>query len=92
VPASQVRTVAQLVAQELERPAPMIQRASGADHEPTYTLGAAVRLRNHPSRPAGAVPSLGEHTDTVLDSLVRREHGPAAGAGRGHDGEHGDGR
>jgi formyl-CoA transferase len=93
VPASQVRTVAQLVAQELTRPAPMIQRALGSDHEPTYTLGAAVRLRNHPPRPAGAVPSLGEHTATVLDSLVRGAHGPAAGASPGHDGgERGDGR
>ena len=86
VPASQVRTVAQLVAEELTRPAPMIQQGVGADHEPTYTLGAAVRLGNHPPRPAGAVPSLGEHTDTVLDALLRGEGEPAVGAGGGRDG------
>ena len=86
VPASQVRTVAELVVEELARPAPMIQQGVGADHEPTYTLGAAVRLGNHPPRPAGAVPSLGEHTDTVLDALLRGEGEPAVGAGGGRDG------
>jgi formyl-CoA transferase len=91
VPASQVRTVAQLVAEELTRPAPMIQQGIGADHEPTYTLGAAVRLGNHRPRPAGAVPSLGEHTDTVLHALLRGESGPAARAGAGHDGGGQDG-
>jgi crotonobetainyl-CoA:carnitine CoA-transferase CaiB-like acyl-CoA transferase len=45
VPASPVRSVAELVAEELTRPAPMIQRSGGTHHEPTYTLGAAVRLR-----------------------------------------------
>jgi formyl-CoA transferase len=69
VPASQVRTVAQLVAEELERPAPMIQRGVGAGGAATYTLGSAVRLANHPPRPAGAVPGLGEHTDAVLAGL-----------------------
>ena len=92
MPASQVRTVAELVVQELTREAPMIQQGVGADHEATYTLGAAVRLRNHPPRPAGAVPSLGEHTDSVLDALVRGERGPAAGAAHGREGEHADGR
>jgi crotonobetainyl-CoA:carnitine CoA-transferase CaiB-like acyl-CoA transferase len=87
-----VRTVAQLVAEELTRPAPMIQQGVGAGDEPTYTLGAAVRLRNHPPRPAGAVPSLGEHTDTVLDALPGGENGQAAGAAGGRDGEQTGGR
>ena len=69
VPASPVRTVAQLVAEELERPAPMIQHRSGADGADSYTLASPVRLANHPSRPAGPVPSLGEHTSAVLDAL-----------------------
>jgi crotonobetainyl-CoA:carnitine CoA-transferase CaiB-like acyl-CoA transferase len=69
VPASPVRTVAQLVAEELERPAPMLQRQSGADGADSYTLASPVRLANHPSLPAGPVPSLGEHTSAVLDGL-----------------------
>jgi formyl-CoA transferase len=76
VPASPVRTVAQLVAEELTRPAPMIQR-TGTEHEPTYTLGAAVRLANHAPRPAGAVPGLGEHTDAVLEALRSEGNGDA---------------
>jgi formyl-CoA transferase len=79
VPASQVRTLAELVAEELERPAPMIQRSAGADGADRYTLGSAIRLANHPARPAGAVPSLGEHTTAVLDdlsaTLAARERG-----------------
>ena len=71
VPASPVRTVAELVAEELERGAPMIARSAGetTGQEPTYTLGAAVRLGHHPPRPPGAVPGLGEHTEAVLDAL-----------------------
>jgi crotonobetainyl-CoA:carnitine CoA-transferase CaiB-like acyl-CoA transferase len=56
----------------------MIQRSGGTHHEPTYTLGAAVRLANHPPRPAGAVPSLGEHTDAVLDALSAEGNGGGA--------------
>jgi formyl-CoA transferase len=81
VPASPVRTVAQLVAEELTRPAPMIQR-TGTEHEPTYTLGAAVRLANHAPRPAGAVPGLGEHTDAVLEALRSEGNGNAGDGAR----------
>jgi formyl-CoA transferase len=81
VPASPVRTVAELVAEELERQAPMIARNPDAgEGSPTYTLGAAVRLSNHPPRPPGAVPSLGEHTDAVLESLRAGANGPLGGA------------
>jgi len=92
VPASEVRTVAQLVGEELRRPAPMIQRGSVGDEQPTYTLGAAVRLSNHPPRPAGAVASLGEHTDAVLDALLHAGNG--GGAANAHtqpESEHADG-
>jgi crotonobetainyl-CoA:carnitine CoA-transferase CaiB-like acyl-CoA transferase len=52
----------------------MIQRTVDAGQEVTYTLGPAVRLANHPPQPAGAVPSLGEHTDSVLGALAAAEH------------------
>jgi formyl-CoA transferase len=97
VPASPVRSVAELVAEELTRPAPMIQRSGGTEREPTYTLGAAVRLANHPPRPAGAVPSLGEHTDAVLDALSAEGNGADGGArtgaskAAGREQEHADG-
>jgi crotonobetainyl-CoA:carnitine CoA-transferase CaiB-like acyl-CoA transferase len=84
VPASPVRSIAQLVAEELTRSAPMIQRSEGAEHEPTYTLGAAVRLANHPPRPAGAVPSLGEHTDAVLEALRAAGNGGSSSSAKAH--------
>ena len=58
-----------LVAEELERPAPLRCWIIGADGADSYTLASPVRLANHPSRPAGPVPSLGEHTSAVLDGL-----------------------
>jgi formyl-CoA transferase len=69
VPASPVSTLADLVAEERERQAPMLQHRAVAAGVESYTLGSPVRLANHPPRPAGRVPSLGEHTAAVLASL-----------------------
>ena len=84
VPASPVRTVGELVAEELERGAPMIARSAGegSGAEPTYTLGAAVRLGHHPPRPPGAVPGLGEHTEAVLDALGGAANGESGASAR----------
>jgi formyl-CoA transferase len=92
VPASEVRTLSQLVGEEMERDAPMIQHYDGPDGARSYTLGPAVRLANHPPRPAGAVPSLGEHTEAVLASLAGAPastiaSGPRHGAAEAGDGD-----
>jgi len=70
VPASPVRTVANLVAEELARPAPMINRIQTSAGDYSYTLGSPVRLANHPARPPGPAPSLGEHTDAVFSDFA----------------------
>jgi formyl-CoA transferase len=79
VPAAQVRSVSQLVASELQRPAPMVQRSAGADGRDAYTLGSPVRLAHHPPRQAGPVPTLGEHTDAVLAAFAEPTMGAADG-------------
>jgi formyl-CoA transferase len=69
VPASTIKTIAQLYEDELARTEPMIQRAVDERGTPTYTFGSPVRFRDHPARPAGPVPKLGRDTEAVLASI-----------------------
>jgi formyl-CoA transferase len=72
VPAAALKTVAQLIEDELCRDVPMIQRNEDPDRQPTYTFGSPVRLGRHPARNAGPVPRLGEHNDAVLGQLAEQ--------------------
>ncbi len=95
VPASQLKTVAELVADELTRPVPMVQRSQDAGGATSYTFGTPIRLANHPPRGPAAVPALGQHTAAVLAQLGGggRSPGAVAQAGPGvEEGEGPDGR
>ena len=74
VPASRLKNVAQVIADELGRTEPMIQHTV-EDGVATYTLGSPVRLGDHPPQVAGPVPSLGEHTAEVLAAVTGRADG-----------------
>jgi formyl-CoA transferase len=74
VPASRLKNVAQVIADELGRSEPIVQHAV-EDGVATYTLGSPVRLGDHPPRPAGPVPSLGQHTAEVLAAVAGRADG-----------------
>jgi formyl-CoA transferase len=78
VPAAGLKTVAELIEEELGRSVPMIQYNEPTDRPATYTFGSPIRLGRHPSRGAGAVPRLGEHTEAVLAELLQ---GQQAGVG-----------
>jgi formyl-CoA transferase len=69
VPAAALKTVAQLIDEELARAVPMLQRNEHPDRQPTYTFGSPVRLGRHPARSAGPVPRLGEHNEAVLGQM-----------------------
>lgn len=69
VPASTIKTIAQLYDDEMSRSEPMIQRTVDVAGMPSYTFGSPVRFRDHPARLAGPVPSLGRDTDAVLASI-----------------------
>jgi formyl-CoA transferase len=69
VPASAIKTIAELYDDELGRTEPMIQRTVDDTGTPTYTFGSPVRFRNHPARSAGPVPALGQDTAAVLASM-----------------------
>jgi crotonobetainyl-CoA:carnitine CoA-transferase CaiB-like acyl-CoA transferase len=71
VPAAGLKTVAELIEEELGREVPMIQYNEPTDRPATYTFGSPIRLGRHPSRGAGAVPRLGEHTEAVLAELLQ---------------------
>ncbi len=73
VPGAALKTVAQLIEEELGRAIPMIQRNEHDGRPPTYTFGSPVRLGLHPPRAAGPVPRLGEHNEAVLDELRLRQ-------------------
>jgi len=66
VPAAELKTVAQVIAGELARPAPMLQRLVADDGAERYAFGSPVRLADHPPRPSGPAPRLGEHTAAAL--------------------------
>jgi formyl-CoA transferase len=87
VPGAALKTVAQLIDEELGRPVPMIQRNEHPDRPPTYTFGSPVRLGLHPARAAGPVPRLGEHNDAVFGALVSRDHLEMTAAEHGTGGE-----
>jgi len=70
VPAAGLKTVAQLIDEELGRSVPMIQHNEHQDRPGTYTFGSPVRLGRHPARSAGPVPRLGEHNEAVLGELL----------------------
>jgi formyl-CoA transferase len=83
VPAARLKTVAELIADEMGRTAPMIQHVEGPEGTFTYTFGSPVRLANHPPEWAGPVARLGQDTAAVLDELARRRQdgvGAASGA------------
>jgi formyl-CoA transferase len=82
VPASAIKTIAQLYEDELLRTEPMIQRSVDENGTPTYTFGSPVRFRDHPARSAGPVPKLGRDTDAVLASIGL---GAGASAPQGND-------
>lgn len=69
VPASAIKTVAELYDDEMGRAEPMIQRTVDDRGTPTYTFGSPVRFRNHPARHAGPVPTLGRDTAAILASV-----------------------
>jgi formyl-CoA transferase len=73
VPGAALKTVAQLIEEELGRAIPMIQRNEREDRPATYTFGSPVRLGRHPARGAGPVPRLGEHNDAVFAELSSRQ-------------------
>ncbi len=60
----------------------------GARGEATYTFGSPVRLGNHPPRRSGPVPSLGQHTAAILESL-RAPSGDSGGLAPGAAGDGG---
>jgi formyl-CoA transferase len=87
VPAAALKTVAQLIEEELGREVPMIQRDEQPGRQPTYTFGSPVRLGRHPARSAGPVPRLGEHNESVLGRLEQPEIDPLKQEmGSGHGG------
>jgi crotonobetainyl-CoA:carnitine CoA-transferase CaiB-like acyl-CoA transferase len=72
VPASRLKTVAQVIEDERSRTEPMIQEIVDDSGALTYTFGSPVRLTAHPPVPPGRVPGLGEHTEAALASV--RDH------------------
>jgi len=95
VPAARIATLGQLFSDEMTRSSPMIQRSDGAGGdgaggEATYTFGSPVRLGNYPPRRSGPVPSLGQHTAAILESL-RAPSGDAGGPAQGAAGDGGAG-
>jgi len=90
VPGAALKTVAELIDEEIGREVPMIQRNEQPGRLATYTFGSPVRLNRHSARHAGPVPRLGEHNDAVLGALQVDESPPGRalnrkmGGGDGH--------
>jgi formyl-CoA transferase len=77
VPCAQLKTVLQVVADEAERPLPMLRHVVGVDGADSYTFGSPIRLSEHETLEPMPVAVLGAQNDEVLGALsvTRGEHG-----------------
>jgi formyl-CoA transferase len=68
VPGAPLKTVLQVIDDEMHRTEPMLRRTEDTDGRVSYTYGSPIRLSDHPPMPAGRIPALDEHdVEVALD-------------------------
>jgi len=71
VPSATLKTVLQVVDDELGRSQPMLRRSLDDNGTPTYTFGSPIRMSEHEPLDPLPVSPLGQETEVVIDSVGR---------------------
>ena len=78
MPCGEVRTVAEALDDPQLSARDMIIELSHPTLGPVQTLGNPIKLSRTPAKIDRTPPALGEHTEEILKSRLKREAGPAS--------------